>query len=58
MNKTISHGPKSGIFEVPSSKSQAHRMLITAALSKSAGKLIVNGIYILYFAFLYTLSEH
>lgn len=44
MNKTISHGPKSGIFEVPSSKSQAHRMLITAALSKSAGKLIVNGI--------------
>ena len=44
MNKTISHGPKNGIFEVPSSKSQAHRMLITAALSKSAGKLIVNGI--------------
>jgi len=44
MIKTISHGPKSGIFEVPSSKSQAHRMLITAALSKSAGKLIVNGI--------------
>ena len=44
MIKTINHGPKSGIFEVPSSKSQAHRMLITAALSKSAGKLIVNGI--------------
>ena len=44
MNKTISHGPKNGIFEVPSSKSQAHRMLITAALSKSAEKLIVNGI--------------
>ena len=44
MTKTISHGPKSGIFEVPSSKSQAHRMLITAALSKSAGNLLVNGI--------------
>ena len=44
MIKTISHGPKSGIFEVPSSKSQAHRMLITAALSLNAGKLIVNGI--------------
>ena len=44
MTKTIIHGPKSGIFEVPSSKSQAHRMLITAALSLNAGKLIVNGI--------------
>ena len=44
MTKTITHGPKNGVFEVPSSKSQAHRMLITASLSKSPSRLICNGI--------------
>ncbi len=34
MSKTIPAGPRSGLFHVPSSKSQLHRLLILAALGK------------------------
>lgn len=34
MSKTIPAGPRSGLFHVPSSKSQLHRLLILAALGR------------------------
>ena len=42
--KTILPGPKSGCVTVPASKSWAHRMLITAALSTCPSKIICDGI--------------
>lgn len=44
MNVTIPSGPRHGIFNVPASKSWAHRILITAALSKDVSRIICDGI--------------
>ena len=43
MNITIAPGPRTGSIRVPASKSQAHRMLICAALSASPSHLILDG---------------
>ena len=42
--KTVKPGPRSGCVTVPASKSWAHRMLITAALSKDESEIICDGI--------------
>jgi len=44
MNKTIKPGSRSGIIRVPASKSWAHRMLITAALSENNSRIYCDGI--------------
>ena len=44
MNVTIPSGPRHGILTVPASKSWAHRLLITAALSKDVSRIICDGI--------------
>ena len=44
MQKTIRHGSRTGTLTVPASKSWAHRMLITAALSKDACEMYCDGI--------------
>lgn len=44
MNVTIPSGPRHGTLTVPASKSWAHRILITAALSKNASRIICDGI--------------
>ena len=43
MTRTMSPGPRTGAVQIPASKSQAHRMLICAALSKSPSRLILDG---------------
>ncbi len=44
MIKTIKSGQRSGIVKVPSSKSQAHRVLIIAALAEDETDIICDGI--------------
>lgn len=44
MIKTIKSGQRSGIVKVPSSKSQAHRALIIAALAEDETDIICDGI--------------
>ena len=39
MTRTLSPGPRTGAIQIPASKSQAHRMLICAALSKAPSRL-------------------
>ena len=43
MTRTLLPGPRTGVIRIPASKSQAHRMLICAALSKSPSRLILDG---------------
>ena len=45
MNRTLLPGPRtgSGTVRSPASKSQAHRMLICAALSRTPGHLMLDG---------------
>lgn len=43
MNQTLRPGPRTGTVHIPSSKSQAHRMLICAALSQAPSKLLLTG---------------
>ena len=44
MDKTIAGGPRTGVVKVPASKSRAHRMLISAALSLHESVLAVDGL--------------
>ena len=44
MNVTIPSGPRHGTLTVPASKSWAHRILITAALSAEKSRIICDGI--------------
>lgn len=44
MIRTVMQGSRYGAVDIPSSKSQAHRILIAAALSENAGKVICRGI--------------
>ncbi len=44
MTINVPCGPKSGCITVPASKSWAHRMLITAALSKNESEIVCDGI--------------
>ncbi|MBQ3761395.1 MAG: 3-phosphoshikimate 1-carboxyvinyltransferase [Clostridia bacterium] len=44
MDKTIVGGPRTGVVKVPASKSRAHRMLISAALSLHESVLAVDGL--------------
>ena len=43
MTRTLSPGPRTGALRIPASKSQAHRMLICAALSREPSRLILDG---------------
>lgn len=43
MTRTMSPGPRTGAVQIPASKSQAHRMLICAALSKAPSRLVLDG---------------
>ena len=43
MTRTLSPGPRTGAIQIPASKSQAHRMLICAALSKAPSRLVLDG---------------
>ncbi len=43
MTRTVSPGPRTGAVQIPASKSQAHRMLICAALSKAPSRLVLDG---------------
>ena len=43
MTRTILPGLRTGVIRIPASKSQAHRMLICAALSASPSHLILDG---------------
>ena len=43
MTRTMSPGPCTGAVQIPASKSQAHRMLICAALSREPSRLILDG---------------
>ena len=43
MNKTIVPGPRTGTAAVPASKSQAHRLLIAAALSEKPCTMTCHG---------------
>ncbi len=44
MNRIIQPGRRSGTVRVPSSKSQAHRLLILAALGEGETRLVCNGL--------------
>lgn len=44
MNYVVKHGVRSGIVDIPSSKSYAHRQLICAALANKNSKLLCTGI--------------
>lgn len=44
MNRTLLPGPRTGAVRIPASKSQAHRMLICAALSRTPGRLVLDGV--------------
>ena len=43
MTRTLLSGLRTGVIRIPASKSQAHRMLICAALSESPSHLILDG---------------
>lgn len=43
MTRTVAPGPRTGAVQIPASKSQAHRMLICAALSEAPSRLILDG---------------
>ena len=43
MTRTVAPGPRAGAIQIPASKSQAHRMLICAALSREPSRLILDG---------------
>lgn len=43
MTRTMPPGPRTGAVQIPASKSQAHRMLICAALSREPSRLILDG---------------
>lgn len=43
MIETVSPGSRSGLIEIPASKSQAHRLLLCAALSEAPGRLLLRG---------------
>ena len=43
MTRTVAPGPRTGAVQIPASKSQAHRMLICAALSKAPSRLVLDG---------------
>ena len=43
MTRTMSPGPRTGAVQIPASKSQAHRMLICAALSEAPSRLELDG---------------
>lgn len=43
MTRTVAPGPRTGAVQIPASKSQAHRMLICAALSREPSRLILDG---------------
>lgn len=43
MNRTLLPGPRTGAVRISASKSQAHRMLICAALSRTPGHLMLDG---------------
>lgn len=44
MIKTVPHGQRSGVIDVPASKSQAHRALICAALSSDESSFACSGL--------------
>ena len=43
MTRTAAPGPRTGAIRIPASKSQAHRMLICAALSGAPSRLVLDG---------------
>ena len=43
MTRTVAPGPRAGVIQIPASKSQAHRMLICAALSREPSRVILDG---------------
>ena len=43
MTRAVAPGPRTGAVQIPASKSQAHRMLICAALSKAPSRLVLDG---------------
>ena len=43
MNRTVSPGPRSGSVRIPASKSQAHRLLICAALGREQTTIFCDG---------------
>ena len=43
MTRMVAPGPRAGVIQIPASKSQAHRMLICAALSREPSRLILDG---------------
>ena len=43
MTRTVAPGPRTGAVQIPASKSQAHRMLICAALSEAPSRLELDG---------------
>ena len=43
MTRTVAPGPRAGVIQIPASKSQAHRMLICAALSREPSRLLLDG---------------
>ena len=44
MNVTIQPGPRQGRVRIPASKSQAHRLLICAALGEGETELLCGGL--------------
>ena len=44
MKRTISPGARTGRVHIPASKSQAHRLLICAALGKEKTEVVCDGI--------------
>ena len=44
MNQTVSPGPRTGSVRIPASKSQAHRLLICAALGAQPVALRCDGV--------------
>lgn len=42
MTRTLLPGPRAGTIQIPASKSQAHRMLICAALSQKPSRLVLD----------------
>ena len=46
MNVTIQPGPRQGRVRIPASKSQAHRLLICAALCREPVELVCGGDYL------------
>ena len=43
MTRTVAPGPRTGAIQILASKSQAHRMLICAALSEAPSRLVLDG---------------